>query len=131
MVYGHLDGKHFIPDSELLYQLSVTTCPHYTEAGCAIYSKRPGVCRAWPVAVDLASLMLSGKAETKMKVGICPSATETLPTASMRTAVKRFAQNWTELSSTILANKRSVYIIDVHHRVRYKLTNWLNVPLKD
>jgi Fe-S-cluster containining protein len=136
MVYGHINGdtfngNNFIIDSELLSQLSLSTCPHYTEAGCAIYSKRPDICRAFPVTLDLSSFMLSGKIKTQIKEGACPTAALTLPTKSMRLAAKSFAENWTKLSSTILANEKSVYIMDIHRRVRYKLTKWLNIPLKD
>jgi Fe-S-cluster containining protein len=136
MVYGHINGEkfngsNFIIDSELLYQLSLNTCPHCNEAGCAIYSKRPDICRAFPVTLDLSSFMLSGNIKTQIKDGTCPNAALTLPTKPMRLAAKSFAENWTKLSSTILANQRTVYIMDVHHRVRYKLTKWLKVPLKD
>jgi Fe-S-cluster containining protein len=136
MVYGHINGNNFngdnfVIDFELLHQLSQNACPHYTDTGCKEYAKRPTVCRAWPVKVDAASFMQSNKINTQMNLDLCPHAEQTLPTDSLLIAAERFAQHWAKLSDRILAYKRSVYVIDVHRRVRYKLTKWLDVPLKD
>ena len=40
----------------ITYQLDLDRCPHYTDdKKCAIYNKRPNVCRSFPFALEVAS----------------------------------------------------------------------------
>jgi Fe-S-cluster containining protein len=48
----HLDNSIKAPEVIVAYQFSGIDCPHYKkDIGCQIYSKRPLVCKAFPISI--------------------------------------------------------------------------------